>query len=107
MGCGEFGFDPWSGNYDPTCKTALPPLKINEKEKRFKNQPAIVLPPETMIGSLSRYIADESVKDFQPMGANMGILPPLSEAIRDKRERAAAYSQRALKRLWELFYFEQ
>lgn len=75
--------------------------------RRFKNQPAIVLPPETMIGSLSRYIADESVKDFQPMGANMGILPPLSEAIRDKRERAAAYSQRALKRLWELFYFEQ
>ena len=75
--------------------------------RRLKNQPAIVLPPETMIGSLSRYIADESVKDFQPMGANMGILPPLSEAIRDKRERAAAYSQRALKRLWELFYFEQ
>ena len=39
--CREHGFDPWSGNYDPTCKTALPPLKINEKEKRFKDQPAI------------------------------------------------------------------
>ena len=67
--------------------------------RRFKNQPAIVLPLETMIGSLSRYMADESVKDFQPMGANMGILPPLDEIIKDKRERAAAYSHRALKNL--------
>ena len=75
--------------------------------KRLKNQSTVVLPPENMIGALSRYISDESVKDFQPMGANLGILPPLSEQIRDKRQRAAAYSQRALKRLWELFYFEQ
>ena len=45
---------------------------------------------------MSRYIADESVKDFQPMGANIGILPPLEEKIRDKRERAAKHSTCAL-----------
>jgi len=33
------------------------------------------------------------------MGANLGILPPLPEPIRDKRLRAAAHSQRALEQL--------
>lgn len=64
--------------------------------KRLKNTETITLPRETMIGALSRYISDESVKDFQPMGANIGILPPLEEQIRDKRERAARHSARAL-----------
>ena len=67
--------------------------------RRLLELPTVILPPETMIGSLSRYIADESVKDFQPMGANLGILPPLPEHIRDKRLRAAAHSQRALEQL--------
>ncbi len=64
--------------------------------KRLRGEPSVILPPETMIGALSRYIADPAVKDFQPMGANLGILPPLQETIRDKRMRAAAYAQRAL-----------
>lgn len=64
--------------------------------RRLNNIETITLPKETMIGALSRYIADESVKDFQPMGANIGILPPLEEKIRDKRERAAKHSACAL-----------
>ncbi len=67
--------------------------------RRLRNQPTVVLPPETMTGALSRYIADETVTDFQPMGANLGILPPLGELIKDKRERAAAYAERALQKL--------
>ena len=31
----------------------------------------LVLPPETMLGALVNYITDESVDNFQPMGANM------------------------------------
>lgn len=54
------------------------------------------LPDTTMIGALSAYISDETVKNFQPMGANFGVLPPLEEKIRDKRERYAALSERAL-----------
>lgn len=54
------------------------------------------LPNTTMIGALSAYISDETVKNFQPMGANFGVLPPLDTKIRDKRERYAALSQRAL-----------
>ena len=55
-----------------------------------------VLPPETMLGALSRYISDENVKDFQPMGAAMGLLPPLPERVRDKRARYALLAERAL-----------
>lgn len=52
--------------------------------------------PQTMCGSLLQYITTPN-KDFQPMGANMGILPrtPEIDAIRDKRERYAALSETA------------
>ena len=61
-----------------------------------KNEPTITLPEDTMIGALSRYISDPGVKKFQPMGANFGVLPELLNRPRDKRERAAAYANRAL-----------
>ena len=53
-------------------------------------------PANTMCGALLDYITTPN-KDFQPMGANMGILPRTEEinAIRDKRERYAALSQNA------------
>lgn len=53
-------------------------------------------PPQTMCGALLQYITTPN-KDFQPMGANMGILPrtPDIDAIRDKRERYAALSETA------------
>lgn len=56
----------------------------------------VILPKETMMGALADYIANAQTKDFQPMGANLGILPPLETHIRDKRERAAAYAARSL-----------
>ncbi len=55
----------------------------------------LVLPETTMMGALSRYISDETVKNFQPMGANFGVLPPIEPKIRDKSERYMALSQRA------------
>lgn len=64
---------------------------------RFANgEDSLILPETTMIGALSRYISDETVKNFQPMGANFGVLPPIEPKIRDKRERYAKISQRAL-----------
>ena len=47
----------------------------------------------TMVGALLNYITTEN-KDFQPMGSNMGILPPLENHIRDKRERYMAFAVR-------------
>lgn len=59
----------------------------------------LTLPDDTMIGALSRYIADPTVKKFQPMGANFGVLPELENRPRDKKQRAAAYAERALQSL--------
>lgn len=64
---------------------------------RFANgEEPLVLPPETMLGALVNYITDESVGNFQPMGASMGILPPLEKKIRHKDERYATLAERAI-----------
>lgn len=67
--------------------------------RRLKGEETVVLPKDTMIGALSRYISDESVKNFQPMGANFGVLPPLEEKIRDKQERYMQLAQRGMNSL--------
>lgn len=54
------------------------------------------LPDVTMLGALSNYISDESVKDFQPMGANFGVLPPIEPKIKDKKQRYCALAQRSI-----------
>lgn len=66
---------------------------------RVNGNPSVLLPDTTMIGCLSRYVSDDSVKDFQPMGANFGILPELENRPRDKRERGQAYADRSLRDL--------
>ena len=40
-------------------------------------------------------ISDSLVNDFQPMGANIGILPPLAENIRDKKLKAEKLAERS------------
>lgn len=65
----------------------------------YENKPSVKLPEVTMTGALSAYISDETVKDFQPMGANFGVLPPIEPKIRDKKERYAALSSRAVEAL--------
>lgn len=66
---------------------------------RALGRPALTLPPETMIGALSAYISQSDPAHFQPMGANFGILPAIEPHIRNKRERYAALSGRALEAL--------
>jgi len=60
----------------------------------------VFLPSElTMTGALARYISDASVKNFQPMGASFGLLPPLDEKIKDKKLRYETLAERGLKHL--------
>ena len=66
---------------------------------RIRGQAPLILPETTMMGALSHHVCDSSTPDFQPMGANFGVLPPLGELIRDKRQRYAALSERAIKEL--------
>lgn len=57
----------------------------------------ICLPRETMVGALTSYISDTfNSGKFQPMGANMGILPDINERIRDKKEKYGVYANRAV-----------
>ena len=62
----------------------------------LEGKETLTLPRTTMIGALSMYIADPTVKKFQPMGANLGVLPERENRPRDKKERAGAYAKRAL-----------
>ncbi|GMA49048.1 methylenetetrahydrofolate--tRNA-(uracil-5-)-methyltransferase TrmFO [Alicyclobacillus contaminans] len=56
----------------------------------------VTLPPTTAMGSLAHYITHADKGNFQPMNATFGIMPPLPERIRDKRERAQRMADRAL-----------
>ncbi len=64
--------------------------------RRFMGREGILLPEDTMTGALSRYVAFSEAKNFQPMGAAIGLLPPPEEKIRDKRERYARICDKAL-----------
>lgn len=55
----------------------------------------VILPPTTMLGALCHYVTHCAMKDFQPMKANFGILPPLPPRP-GKEERGRHYAERAL-----------
>lgn len=74
-------------------------LAAEQLIRRLEGRPLLALPPETMLGALSRYIGDSDVVGFQPMGANMGLLPPLPQRIKDKQERYEALALRGLEAL--------
>ena len=60
----------------------------------------LIFPKFTMIGALADYASHSESEDFQPMGANFGILPPLKELIKDKKMRYNEFAKRSLQ------YFE-
>ncbi len=63
--------------------------------RRVKNLPPVKFPPETVMGSLSRYVTTKN-QDFQPMNANFGILPAPNRIIKDKKERKRVIAETAL-----------
>ncbi len=63
--------------------------------RRLKGQDMLNLPKTSMCGALCSYVATENA-DFQPMGANMGMLPPLEEHIKDKQERYMKIAERGI-----------
>ena len=56
----------------------------------------IIFPTENMIGAMANYIVDNTNKNFQPMNANFGIIKPLPERIKDKKEKYERYANRSL-----------
>jgi methylenetetrahydrofolate--tRNA-(uracil-5-)-methyltransferase len=64
----------------------------------LKGEPPLPWPRETAMGSLIRYLqsAETGERTFQPMNANLGIFPPLSQKIKDKRQKARILYERAI-----------
>lgn len=75
--------------------------------RRLHNQSPITLPKTTMLGALCHYVTHAEAKDFQPMKANFGLMPPLEKKMRNKRARYQAYTERALNALDEVIAAEQ
>ena len=48
-----------------------------------------------MIGGLYRYLRDAVPGRFQPMNSNWGLVDPLNQRIRNKREKRAKLAERA------------
>ena len=63
--------------------------------RHLHGQPMLELPRTTMIGALLHYVTHAEPENFQPMKANMGLLPEMEEQIRGKANRYAAYAERA------------
>ena len=59
-------------------------------------RPPLVTTPFSMMGALCQYISDPQRENFQPMGANMGLIPPPETPIRNKQERYEALARRGI-----------
>lgn len=67
--------------------------------RKLKGLEEITLPRDSMMGALFHYISDETVEKFQPMAANMGILPSLETKIKNKSDRYEVLANRGLESL--------
>jgi len=66
--------------------------------KLVLNEPMIVPPRETAIGSLLKYITDTEVKNFQPMNINFGLFPPVQGKM-PKPEKKKLMAKNALENI--------
>lgn len=67
--------------------------------RRLRGMNTLVFPPQTALGGLARHLEGSPSQRFQPMNINFGLLPPLPERIRDKRQKNIRISERALEAL--------
>jgi methylenetetrahydrofolate--tRNA-(uracil-5-)-methyltransferase len=85
------GVEGYMGNIATGLLAGLNAARLHRQEE------PVILPQTTMLGALCHYVTHADLKDFQPMKANFGILPPLGRTGRiGKRERGKAYAERAL-----------
>ena len=73
-----------------------------ELARELKEEPALDFPKETAIGALALYVSGGAVSEFQPMNINFGIITPLGEKVKGKRNKNLEISQRSLKLIDEI-----
>ncbi len=67
----------------------------------FSGKLPIDFSEKTMTGALCNHVATD-FGAYSPMNSNFGILSPLTDKIKDKSQRKAAYSRRALETMREI-----
>lgn len=81
--------------YVESCASGM--LAALELSRRLKGLVPLDFPRQTAIGALALYIENGAVTgDFQPMNVNFGIIEPLGERIRGKREKNTKIAERSL-----------
>ena len=81
--------------YVESCASGM--LAALEMSRRLTGLPPIDFPRATAIGAMALYIENGAVTgDFQPMNVNFGIIEPLGERIRNKREKNTKIAERSL-----------
>lgn len=87
--------------YVESCASGM--LAALELARRLKGQEPLNFPRTTAIGALALYIENGAVSgDFQPMNVNFGIIEPLGERIRGKREKNMKIAERSLAAMDEI-----
>src|SRR5215216_6154589 len=85
------GVEGYMGNIATGLLAGLNAARLHRQEA------PLILPQTTMLGALCHYVTHADLKDFQPMKANFGILPPLDTDTKiGKRERGKIYAERSL-----------
>lgn len=64
--------------------------------RALEERSRVVMPPETAIGALAHYVSRGGSGRFDPMNITFGLMPPLEQRVRKKKERNAALARRAL-----------
>lgn len=78
------------------CESAVSGIMAGINAARLaKGLPLVCPPPTTVTGALLRHVSS-CEGPFQPMNANLGLLPPLEKVIKRKCDRKAALAQRAI-----------
>lgn len=64
--------------------------------RQFQGLEEVRFPSNTAMGALGKYISDQSIKNFQPMNINFGIMDSLETRIRDKKKKNQEIARLAL-----------
>ncbi len=67
--------------------------------RQLAGRELIAFSPRTALGALARHISQYDGGDFQPMNVNFGLIDPLEQRVRGKRNRYAQVAQRALEEI--------
>ena len=69
---------------------------------RLQGTEPLRLSDKTVLGALFAYATDEATMNYQPMHVNFGLIAPLENRVKNKRDRYAAYAKRSLDELVQM-----